>query len=87
MLFGLLLPLLRRVGARAQVLIGVVVMAAGLALVLVFALQGHAPGRSLLLVRLGILLAVAGPATLVSGVRRGRQIGGGDSAEQPGDKA
>jgi len=76
MLIGLLLPLLRRFGTRARTLIGVVVIAAGLALgLVVFALQGrpagalhgHAAGGDALLIRIGLLLVIAGLGLLVSG--------------------
>lgn len=84
MLIGLLLPLLRRFGTRARTLIGVVVIAVGLALgLVVFALQGrpsgalhgHVPGADALLIRIGLLLVIAGLGLLVSGFL-GRHRGG-----------
>jgi hypothetical protein len=82
MLIGPLLPLLRRLSGRARMLIGAAAMAVGLALVLVLGLRGHPPGESVLLIRVGLLLAVAGPvmfATGVRGDRRGREPDGGDA--------
>lgn len=89
MLIGLLLPLLRRFGTRTRTLIGVVVIAVGLALgLVVFALQGrpagalhgHATGADAPLIRIGLLLVIAGLGLLVSGFlgrhRGGRPVGG-----------
>jgi hypothetical protein len=72
MLVGLLQPLLRRFGARTRTLIGAVVMAAGLALIVALAVLGHAPGRSVLLIRAGLLLILAGTGPFASGVRGSR---------------
>jgi hypothetical protein len=86
-LIGFLLPLLRRISGRMRMLIGAAVMVLGLALVLVLALQGHPPGASVLLIRVGLLLAVAGPVMFATGVRsnrHGREPDGGE-AELPDD--
>jgi hypothetical protein len=72
MLLGLLMPLLRRFGARTRMLIGAAVMVAGLALVLTLVLRGHAPGGSVLLIRIGLLLTLGGLAPLASAIRRSR---------------
>lgn len=90
MLIGLLLPFLRRFGARTRTIMAVAIMAVGLALALaVFALQGHpsgaphghAPGADVPLIRIGLLLVIAGLGLLFSGLR-GRHRGcpslGGD---------
>jgi hypothetical protein len=90
MLIGLLLPFLRRFGHRARMLIGVVIVAVGLALgLVVFALQGrpsagglhgHAVGADAPLIRIGLLLVIVGLGLLVSGFlgrhRGGRPVGG-----------
>lgn len=90
MLIGLLLPFLRRFGARARTVIAVVTIAVGLALGLVVfvlqgrpsagALRGHAPGADAPLIRIGLLLVIVGLGLLVSGFlsrhRGGRPVGG-----------
>jgi hypothetical protein len=88
MLIGFLLPLLRRFSARVRVLTGVAVMVAGLALVLSLALRGHAPGASVLFIRVGFLLTLAGLAQTVSGARAGGRgrLSSGDDAERPADQ-
>lgn len=68
MLIGSLLPLLRRLSARTRMLTGIGVMAVGLALALSLLLQGHTSGN-VLLIRIGVLLTLAGLALLGSGVR------------------
>jgi peptidoglycan/LPS O-acetylase OafA/YrhL len=88
MLFGFLIPLLHRFGVRKRTLIAVAVMAVGLALVLAFALQGHAPGRYVLLARFGLLLSVGGLGLLGSSVRghRRHRLSHSGNAEQPDDQ-
>jgi hypothetical protein len=88
MLLGLLIPLLRRLSARIQMLIGAAIMLAGLALVLTLALRGHTPAGSVLLIRVGLLLTLVGLVPFAGGIRHGRlsdQPPGLDS-EQPGDQ-
>jgi hypothetical protein len=68
MLIGFLLPLMRRLSARMRMLTGVGVMVAGLALALSLLLRGHASG-DVLLIRIGLLVTLAGLALLASGVR------------------
>jgi peptidoglycan/LPS O-acetylase OafA/YrhL len=89
MLIGLLLPLLHRVGARIRMLIAVAVVVAGLALVLAMVLQGHAPGKSVLLIRVGLLLALGGSGLFASGVRGNRRDRRtqGDGTGQPDGNA
>jgi hypothetical protein len=89
MLLGLLMPLLRRFGARTRMLIGAAVMVAGLALVLTLVLRGHAPGGSVLLIRIGLLLALAGVVPFASGMRRSQPSDQPPvpDPEQPGDQA
>lgn len=89
MLIGLLLPLLRRFNARIRMLTGAAVMAAGLALALGLLARGHPSGGTLLLIRIGFLLTLAGFVQFGSGVRgdrRGHQVSGhgpGQSHDQP----
>lgn len=72
MLFGMFLPLLRRLDSRARTLLGVVAVAAGIALIVAWAWLGH--GRSeLLLIRLGLVLALSGGATFVAAIRSPRR--------------
>jgi hypothetical protein len=71
MLIGFLLPLLRRLSVRTRMLTGLAVMAAGLALALGLLLRGHAAG-SVLLIRVGLVLTLAGLVMFVSGVRGAR---------------
>lgn len=88
MLIGFLLPLLHRFSARTRMLIAAAVMAAGVALAMALALQGHAPRENALPIRLGLLLALAGLGLLVSGVRasrRDRQHRGSDAEQRGGD--
>jgi hypothetical protein len=82
MLIGFLLPLLRRLSPRVRILAGIAVMAAGLALALSLLLRGHAPG-SALLIRIGLLVTLAGLAQFVSGVRgaRRRELRGSDAKQ------
>lgn len=86
MLIGFLLPLLRRLSARMRLLTGLGVTAAGLALALSLLLRGHASG-SVLLIRVGLLLTIAGLALLASGAR-GAHRGGprAGQADQRDDK-
>lgn len=72
MLIGFLLPLLRRLSTRMRILTGTGVMAAGLVLALGLLLHGH-PSGSVLLIRIGVLLTLAGLALIGSGVRGGRR--------------
>lgn len=72
MLIGFLLPLLRRLSARMRMLTGIGVMAAGLALALSLLLHAHASGN-VLLIRIGLLLTIAGLALFASGVRGARR--------------
>ena len=86
MLTGLLLPLLRKFSARVRMLAGISVMAAGLALALSLLLRAHASG-SVPLIRVGILLTLAGPGLIVSSVRssrRDRQGHGSDPEQADG---
>lgn len=69
MLIGFLLPLVRRLSARARTLIAAAIMAAGLALALLLARHGHAHRQNALPIRFGLLLALAGLGLLLSGVR------------------
>jgi peptidoglycan/LPS O-acetylase OafA/YrhL len=89
MLIGFLLPLLRRFGARTQMLIAAAVMAVGVALAVALALQGHAHRENALPIRLGLLLALAGLGLFISGVRASRRDGQhqGSDAEQRGGEA
>jgi hypothetical protein len=87
MLIGFLLPLLRRFSARTRMLIAAAVMAAGVALAMVLALQGHAHRETALPIRFGLLLTLAGLGLLVSGVRasrRDRQRQGSDTEQRGG---
>jgi hypothetical protein len=82
MLVALLLPLLRKVSARTRVLIAVAVVTAGLVLAAVVVLQSRVPGYGVLLVRIGLLLTLAGLILLGSSIRgyrrdRGRSAGPG----------
>jgi hypothetical protein len=60
MLVALLLPLLRKVSARTRMLIAAALVTAGLALAAVVLLQARVPGDGVLLVRIGLLLTLAG---------------------------
>ena len=69
-------------------LIAAAIMAAGLALALVLALQGHAHRENALAVRFGLLLALAGLGLLVSSVRasqRDRQRRDSGTEQRNGD--
>lgn len=88
MLIGFLLPLLRRFSARGRMLIAAAVMAAGMALAAAAVLQGHALREDAQLIRLGLLLALAGLGLFVSGVRASRRVSRrqGIHAEQADDR-
>jgi peptidoglycan/LPS O-acetylase OafA/YrhL len=73
MLFGFLLPLLRRLSARARLLIAAAV-AVGVALALALVLAGHGHHREYALpIRFCLLLVLAGLGLLVSGVYASRR--------------
>jgi hypothetical protein len=80
MLFALLLPLLRRASARTRMLIAAAVVAAGIVLAAVVLLQARVPGYGVLLVRIALLLTLAGLillGTSIRGYRRDRGRGAG----------
>lgn len=76
MLVGFLLPLLRRLSPRAQVLAGAAVMLPGLALIATWAGLGASPGV-VLLIRFGILLVLVGAVLCVRAVMVARRKQGG----------
>lgn len=81
MLIGFLLPLLRQFSARVRMLTGILVTAAGLALALSLLLRGHASG-SALLIRVGMLLTLAGLGLIVSSARGSRRDRQGSDPKQ-----
>lgn len=87
MLIGFLLPLLRRFSARKRMLISAAVMAAGVALATAVVLRGPAHRENVQLIRLGLLLTIAGLGLLVSAVRAGRRESSlqASNAKQRGD--
>ncbi|HEY7260677.1 MAG TPA: hypothetical protein VH589_04230 [Trebonia sp.] len=89
MLIGSLLGLLRHFSARKRMLIAAAVMAAGVALATVLALQGHAHRQNTPLIRYGLLMTLAGLGLFISSVRARRQesrrqgIGAEQADDQP----
>ena len=76
MMIGFLLPLLRGLGARTRVLVGLAVTAVGVALAVVMVLQRHGHSGSVSLIRIGALLTLAGLVLTASSVRGALQSRG-----------